>query len=214
MAKKFLLLALSMLKIGLFTFGGGYAMIALFENEFVLRKGYLQEEEFSDIVAIAESTPGPIAINLATYIGYKVGKVGGSILATFCVCLPSFAIIYVISLFLNQFLSFTYVAAAFKGIKVSVIFLIFFAGIRMLRKLKRNAFNIIVFVVTFSLVLLFGLFMIDFSAIFYLLASAALGLGIYAIKWTVDKRKPKESELKEGASPDESKEETSKEEEP
>ena len=189
-------------------------MIALLENEFVLRKGYLTEEEFSDIVAIAESTPGPIAINLATYIGYKVGRVWGSIVATLCVCLPSFAIIYVISLFLNQFLSLTYVAAAFKGIKISVIILIFIAGIRMLRKLKRNAFNIVVFTITFSLVFLFGLFMIDFSAIFYLLASAALGLGIYAIKWSIDKGKAKKAEEIVETISIENNEEANREEEP
>ena len=91
-----------MLKIGLFTFGGGYAMIALMENEFVAKRKYLENDEFMDIVAIAESTPGPIAINLATYIGYKQGKLLGSILATIGICIPSFVIIYVISLFLNK----------------------------------------------------------------------------------------------------------------
>ena len=95
--KRLLSLFLTMLKIGLFTFGGGYAMIALMENEFVAKKKYLEGDEFMDIVAIAESTPGPIAINLATYIGYKQGKFFGSLLATLGMCIPSFAIIYAIS---------------------------------------------------------------------------------------------------------------------
>ena len=102
--KKLFYLFLTMLKIGLFTFGGGYAMIALMETEFVAKKKFLESDEFLDVVAIAESTPGPIAINLATYIGYKQKGFLGSLLATIGMCIPSFAIIYVISLFLNRFL--------------------------------------------------------------------------------------------------------------
>ena len=79
-----------MLKIGLFTFGGGYAMIALLENEFVTKRGWLEQEEFLDVAAIAESTPGPIAINSATYIGYTRGALAGSRAATLGITLPSF----------------------------------------------------------------------------------------------------------------------------
>ena len=95
--KALLELFLTMFKIGLFTFGGGYAMIAVFENEFISRKKWLESDEFLDMIAIAESTPGPIAINTATYIGYKVAGVLGSIFATLGVVLPSFIIILVIS---------------------------------------------------------------------------------------------------------------------
>ncbi len=91
--KKYLTLFLTMLKIGLFTFGGGYAMIALLENEFVSRKKWIEKDEFLDMVAIAESTPGPIAINSATYLGYKILGVTGSLTATIAVCIPSFFII-------------------------------------------------------------------------------------------------------------------------
>ena len=90
-------------KIGVFTFGGGYAMIALLENEFVEKKKWLEKDEFLDVAAIAESTPGPIAINCATYIGYKKAGVLGSAAATLGVILPSFIIIYAISLFLMHF---------------------------------------------------------------------------------------------------------------
>ena len=83
-----------MLKIGLFTFGGGYAMIHLLDSELVERRGWIGSEEFTDLVAIAESTPGPIAINCATFIGYKRCGVLGSIFATLGVVLPSFAIIF------------------------------------------------------------------------------------------------------------------------
>ena len=86
-------------KIGLFTFGGGYAMIALLEEEFIQRRRWLDKDEFLDMTAIAESTPGPVAINSATYLGYKLAGVPGAAASTVAVCLPSFLIIYAISLF-------------------------------------------------------------------------------------------------------------------
>ena len=136
--KKYFNLFFTMLKIGLFTFGGGYAMLALIENEFVSKKGWIDKDEFLDLVAIAESTPGPIAINAATYIGYKQCGVGGSLAATVGVCIPSFVIIYTISLFLDVFLSLKLVAAAFRGIQVCVIYLILSAGIKMLKQMKKS----------------------------------------------------------------------------
>ena len=120
-------------KIGLFTFGGGYAMIALLEEEFIQRRKWLDKDEFLDMTAIAESTPGPVAINSATYLGYKLAGVPGAATATVAVCLPSFLIIYAISLFFEQFTQLTVIANAFKGIQVCVIYLIFSAGVRMLK---------------------------------------------------------------------------------
>ena len=99
-------------KIGAFTFGGGYAMVALLEHEFVEEKRWLTREEFLDMVAIAESTPGPVAGNSATYIGYKLAGVAGAAASTLAVCLPSFAVIYLISLFFDRFLQLTVVANA------------------------------------------------------------------------------------------------------
>jgi chromate transporter len=144
-----------MLKIGLFTFGGGYAMIALLENEFVTKRGWLEQEEFLDVAAIAESTPGPIAINSATYIGYKRGGLTGSLAATLGITLPSFCIIYVISLFFDAFLSLSVVAYAFQGIRVAVIYLILSAGLRMLKKMKRTPFSVTA--VTLAVLLSLGL---------------------------------------------------------
>lgn len=190
--KKIFSLFLTMLKIGLFTFGGGYAMIALMENEFITKKKYLDSDEFMDVVAIAESTPGPIAINLATYIGYKQGKFLGSLLATVGMCIPSFAIIYVISLFLNRFLEIEIIASAFKGIQVGVIFIIFMAGLKMLKKIKKTAFNVTVISLTVLISVVFSIMMVNFSAIFYILFSGFLGLVIYLIgyfKNKGDKRK-------------------------
>ncbi|MBO5440753.1 MAG: chromate transporter [Clostridia bacterium] len=185
--KRLLSLFLTMLKIGLFTFGGGYAMIALMENEFVAKKKYLEGDEFMDIVAIAESTPGPIAINLATYIGYKQGKFFGSLLATLGMCIPSFTIIYAISLFFNRFLELEIVASAFRGIQVGVIFIIFMAGLKMLKNMQKSAFNITVLTLTVVISVVFSIMMVDFSAIFYILFSGFLGLVIYLFKYFKEK---------------------------
>ena len=185
--KRLFSLFLTMLKIGLFTFGGGYAMIALMETEFVSKRKYLEYDEFLDVVSIAESTPGPIAINLATYIGYKQGKFWGSLVATIGMCIPSFAIIYVISLFLNRFLELGVIASAFKGIQVGVIFIIFMAGLKMLMNIKKNGFNIAIISITAVVSIIFSIMMVDFSAIFYILFSGFLGLVIYLVKYFKDK---------------------------
>ena len=113
--KHYLTLFFTMLKIGMFTFGGGYAMIALLENELVTKKKWLEKDEFLDVAAIAESTPGPIAINAATYLGYKNAGIIGSIIATLGICIPSIAIIYAISLFFDAFLSFTLMCCPVSG---------------------------------------------------------------------------------------------------
>lgn len=174
-------LFLIMLKIGLFTFGGGYAMIPLLENEFVEKHKWIEHEEFMDMLAIAESSPGPIAINCSTYIGYKLGKFWGSLLATIGVCIPSFVIIFFVSLFFNKFLEIEIVANAFKGIQVCVIFLIMSAGIKMLKNIEKKPLYFIIFAVVITLSVTFSLLEIGFSSIFYILASAMLGLFIYII---------------------------------
>ena len=187
--KKLFQLFFIMMKIGLFTFGGGYAMIALLENEFVGKRHWIDNNEFSDMVAIAESTPGPIAINSATFIGYKQGGILGSVVSTVGVCIPSFVIIYLISLFFNAFLEIGWVAAAFKGIQVGVIFLILSAGVKMLIKLPKTVSNILVALATFVCMILFSIFAVDFSSIFYILISAAVGLMIFLIKQMKNRKK-------------------------
>ncbi len=179
--KEYLSLLLTMLKIGLFTFGGGYAMIALLENEFVEKKKWLDKDEFLDIAAIAESTPGPIAINAATYIGYKNAGIIGSIISTLGICIPSFVIIYSISLFFDTFLSLTLVAYAFKGIQICVVYLILTAGLKMLKQMKKTAFNTIVIPITIICMVVFSLFAVKFSTIFYILLSGACGVVVYLI---------------------------------
>ena len=170
-----------MLKIGLFTFGGGYAMIALLENEFVAKKKWLEKDEFLDVAAIAESTPGPIAINAATYIGYKNSGVIGSIIATLGICIPSFVIIYAISLFFDAFLSLTLVAYAFKGIQICVVYLILTAGLKMLKQMKKTTFNMIIISITLICMIVFSLFAVKFSTIFYILISGICGVVVYLL---------------------------------
>lgn len=179
--KGYLSLFLTMLKIGLFTFGGGYAMIALLENEFVEKKKWIEKDEFLDVAAIAESTPGPIAINAATYIGYKNAGIIGSMIATLGICIPSFIIIYTISLFFDAFLSLTLVAYAFKGIQMCVVYLILTAGLKMLAHMKKNAFNMIIISTTLICMVLFSLFAVKFSTIFYIMISGACGVAVYLL---------------------------------
>ncbi|MBQ3047405.1 MAG: chromate transporter [Clostridia bacterium] len=179
--KKIINLFFTMLKIGLFTFGGGYAMIALLQNEFVNKKHFMEKDEFLDMVAIAESTPGPIAINSATYIGYKTAGVLGSAAATLGVCIPSVVIIYVISLFFDAFLSLTFVQYAFKGIQACVVYLILSAGIKMFKGLKRTPFTIFIFSVVLCLMVAFSLLSVKFSAILYILICGLLGIVIYLL---------------------------------
>jgi chromate transporter len=179
--KRYLTLFFTMLKIGMFTFGGGYAMIALLENELVTKKKWLEKDEFLDVSAIAESTPGPIAINAATYIGYKNAGIIGSIVATLGICIPSIAIIYAISLFFDAFLSLTLVAYAFKGIQICVVYLILSAGLKMLKQMKKTAFNIIIISATLICMVVFSLFAVKFSTIFYILISGACGVAVYLL---------------------------------
>ena len=177
--KEYLSLFLTMLKIGLFTFGGGYAMIALLENEFVAKKKWIEKDKFLDMAAIAESTPGPIAINAATYIGFKNAGIVGSIIATLGICIPSFVIIYAISLFFDAFLSLTLVAYAFKGIQICVVYLILSTGLKMLKQMKKTEFNIIIILITLICMVVLSLFAVKFSTIFYILISGAFGVVVY-----------------------------------
>lgn len=179
--KNIIQLFLTFLKIGAFTFGGGYAMIALIEREFVERKKWIDHEEFLDMTAIAESTPGPIAINSATFIGYKVSGVWGAIVSTLAVSLPSLVIIFTISLFFDKFLENKYIAAAFKGIQVCVCYLILAAGIKLFGKMKKNALSMTLFVMTVVAMLIISFFAVKFSSIFLILIGAIIGISVWLI---------------------------------
>ncbi|MBP3391705.1 MAG: chromate transporter [Clostridia bacterium] len=168
-------------KIGLFTFGGGYAMIAQVKETIVEKKQWMTEDELVQMLAIAESTPGPIAINMATYVGYKRKGVLGSALATCGVVLPSLVIIYVISLFLDAFMRFQPVAWAFTGIKCAVAFLILRAGYGLFKKLPRKVLPMSMFVVVMGIMLALELFSVSFSSVFLILAGGLIGIVVYGI---------------------------------
>ena len=180
--KTLISLFFSFLKIGAFTFGGGYAMIALLENEFVQKKRWIDKDEFLDMAAIAESTPGPIAINSATYIGYRIAGVLGSTVSTIAVVIPSFVIIYAISLFFEKFLSLKWVGYAFNGIQVCVVYLILTAGLKMLKVSEKDALSIIIFIVVLVLSILFSVLSVSFSSVFFILLSGLLYLVVSAIE--------------------------------
>ncbi len=194
--KKLLSLFFTMFKIGLFTFGGGYAMVGIMENELVERKNLIEHEEFLNLLAIAESTPGPIAINSSTYIGYKLQGVLGSIVATIAVSLPSFIIVYIISLLFYEFLSLELVGFAFKGIQVAVCYLILSAGIKMFKKLKKSLLAYILVSFTLLAFFLLTLFAKSFSSIYFILIGGLVGLITYSITYLLKRKK----EDKENAS--------------
>ena len=181
-------LMLSMMKVGAFTFGGGYAMIGLLEHEFVEKNQWMDHEEFLNLVAIAESTPGPIAINCATYIGYKKEGIFGAVAATLGMCIPSFAVIFLISLFFDQFLSISWVADAFRGIQVCVVFLILSAGFKMLKKMKKTAFHLTILCTVTLLMIAFSLFGIGFSSILYILIAGIAGVVLCTLREIRSKR--------------------------
>ena len=174
-------LFLTFLKIGAFTFGGGYAMIALLESEIIDKHGWLSREEFLDMVAIAESTPGPVAINSATYIGYRLCGVWGAAAATLAVCLPSFAIIYLISLFFDRFLSLVWVERAFRRIRVCVIYLICSAGLRMLKALEQTVLSRLLLIAVLLVMTAFSLLSVRFSSVFYILICGTLSLFLFLL---------------------------------
>lgn len=179
--KLLLRLLLTFMKIGLFTFGGGYAMISIIENICVERKKWISHEDMMNITVLAESTPGPISINCATFVGYRQAGFWGALAATVGVILPSFAVIYAISMFLDNFLEIQLVANAFKGVKIAVGLLILDTGWNMLRKMSKNAINWTIFLGSMIAMLLIDLFSWHFSSIGLLLLAGALSLAVYAL---------------------------------
>ena len=178
--KTLLKLFLIFFKIGAFTFGGGYAMISIIKNEFCEKRDWLTEDDFFSIIAVAESTPGPIAINSATYIGYKKGGVLGSVFATLGVVLPSFIIIFAISLVFDWFLTIELVNKAFMGIQCAVAILILTAGIKMVVKVKKPL-PVIVLVLTMIALILIDVFAWNFSTVFMILIGGVIGLITFLI---------------------------------
>ena len=174
-------LFLTFFKIGLFTFGGGYAMISVIDHTCVEKKQWITHEDLVNVTVIAESTPGPVAINCATFVGYKQKGFLGAVAATLGVVLPSFLIIYVISMFLDRFLEISWVASAFKGIRIAVGLLILDVGIRMAKKMPRTALRIAILACALVLTLLSLILGWKISTIVLLLAAGAISLALFVL---------------------------------
>ena len=170
------------MKIGAFTFGGGYAMISIIQHTCVEQKKWITDEEMLNMTVIAESTPGPIAIKCATYVGYKMGGFPGAACATLGMVLPSFVVIYAISSFFDHFLEIPLVAKAFGGIKVGVGVLILTTGVNMLRKMEKKIRPRIIAACAFAAMLLVNIFSLNISTIVLMLAAAAVNVCIFQLK--------------------------------
>ena len=169
-------------KIGLFTFGGGYAMLSIIENICVESKNWITHDEMMNITVIAESTPGPIAINCATYVGYKKGKLPGAILATLGVAIPSFLIIFAISMFLEGFLEITWVARAFQGIKMAVGILILDAALKMIKKMKMKPLQIGILLASFFIIMLTNVLKLHLSSIVVMLTAVLVSVAFFLVE--------------------------------
>ena len=167
-------------RIGLFTFGGGYAMISIMEDACVDRRGWITRDEMDELVVVAESTPGPIAINCATFVGARQGGLPGAIIATLGMVLPSFLVIFAISRFLDRFLEIRAVASAFQGIKLAVSVLILDAGLRLLRRLPRKPLPLAILLVSLAVMLLVNFGALRLSSVVLMLAAAAVSLAVFA----------------------------------
>ena len=175
-------LFLTFAKIGLFTFGGGYAMIALIENSCVEQKQWITHDEMMNVTVIAESTPGPIAINCATFVGYKQKGLTGALAATIGIVLPSFCIIFLISMFLDNFLEITWIAHAYMAIRLAVGILIIDAALTMIRKMQKKPVPLVIMICAFLAMLLTDIFTLRISSITLMLMAAVISLVLFVLK--------------------------------
>ena len=174
-------LFLSFAKIGLFTFGGGYAMLPVIEHTCIERKNWITHDEMMEITVLAESTPGPIAINCATYVGYRQRGITGSVAATLGIVTPSIAVIYLIALLLDNFLEIRWVAGAFSGIKLAVGILIIDAAIRMMKKMPKKAMPRVITVCAALAMALITTFSLNFSSVAVMLLCGAVSLALFTV---------------------------------
>lgn len=170
--------------IGIMTFGGGYGMIPIAKEVCVDKKEWITNDEFLNVVAIAESTPGPIAVNLATYVGYKISGISGSVFATIGVLLPSFIIIYLLSFFLEMMLDNTIIFYAFQGIRIAVVIAIFRTALNLIfiefkgSQHKRTTLLVFFIYLIISLIILFSGF--KFNSVILIISSIILGILLIA----------------------------------
>ena len=189
---KYLKLFFEFFKIGLFTFGGGLSMIPFIQKSVVEKNKWMSEDEMIDMLAISESTPGPIAINCATFVGYRVGKIRGAILSTLGVVLPSFIIILIISLFYEKFIEVKVIKWAFLGIKAGVAALILNAGLKILKKTEHNLFSFAIMLLAIEIALFTSI-----HTVFVIIFGLVVGVVFYSLLYHFDKKKESEEENKE-----------------
>ena len=184
MKKKPLLLDLflTFAKIGLFTFGGGYAMISVIEDICVHKKKWITHDDMMNVTVVAESTPGPIAINCATFVGFQQAGFIGAAITTLGIVLPSFLIIFLISLFLDSFLEITLIANAFKGIQICVGLLILNAGYTMIKKMKKKPLSVGIVILSAAAMLMINFLSIRFSSITVMLLGGLISLAAFLAK--------------------------------
>lgn len=166
-------------RVGLFTFGGGYAMISIIENICVERKKWITHDEMMQMTVIAESTPGPLAINCATYVGYQKGGIPGSVAATVGLVLPSFVVIYLIASVLDHYLEIPVIISAFRGIRIGVGLLILSVGVKMLRKMQKKPLPRIIAGCAFGVMTVVNFLSLKLSTITVMLAAALVSLTVY-----------------------------------
>ena len=179
-------LFITFFKTGLFTFGGGYAMISILEEELVAHKKWITTQDMLDMLVIAESTPGVIAVNTATSVGFRVRGVLGAIVATLGVVLPSFLIITALTFFINEFSDNPWYQAAFTGIQACVTILIINAFVKLAKQIDRNLFSIVLLIAAFCVAVF-----TNFDVIFVILIGGALGVVYSLVKECVYGKKKK-----------------------
>ena len=168
--KKIIEMFIAFFKIGAFTFGGGYAMIPLIEEEVVNNKKWIEKNEFMDILVVSQSLPGALAVNCSIFLGYKIGGFLGAIMALLAVILPSFFIIIIIAAFFMQFRNNYYVNAAFKGITAAVPMLVLVGAISLGKGLNKNKITILTIILG-----LVGLIIFKLHPVVIIIMSAIYG---------------------------------------
>lgn len=177
-------------KIGIFTFGGGYGMISIVKDECIDKKNWVTNDEFVNLIAVAESTPGPIAVNMATYIGYKKAKLLGAIVSTIGVVLPSLIIIYVIANYLKDFFKYRVVANAFFGIRIAVSVIIIRTAYNLIINEVKNHDNkqliLSLFAIYTVIFFVIEIFNIQISSVILILSAIALGIILSLVRYRND----------------------------
>ena len=168
-------------RVSCFTFGGAYGAIPLI-RDMVLANGWLSDERITYMIAVSESTPGPIMVNMATYVGSSQAGIPGALAATLGMVVPSFAVIYLISMFLDNFLELTLIANAFRGIKIAVGILILDAGITMVKKMHKKKLPRTIMACSCAVMLWVNIFARNFSSISLMLIAAAVSLAVFVLK--------------------------------